>query len=38
MDSLLETAQVFLRTGESEIAEGLRNGDQVRIRDGAEKA
>jgi len=38
VDSLLETAQVFLRTGESEIQEGLRNGDQVRIRDGAEKA
>jgi len=38
MQTLLDTARVFLRTGRQEIEDGIASTDWVKIRDGAEKA
>ena len=38
VQSMLEVARFFLQTGRAEVEEGLQRGDQVRVRDGAEKA
>ena len=38
MQTLLDTARVFLRTAREEIEEELTRADWVKIRDGAEKA
>jgi len=33
----LEDAEAFLNKGREEVIEGLRKGDQLKVRDGAEK-
>jgi hypothetical protein len=38
MQSLLDTARVFLRTARQETEDGIATVDWVKIRDGAEKA
>lgn len=38
MSTLMEAARVFLDKADQELDDGLRTGDQVRIRDAAEKA
>ncbi len=38
MQTLLDTARIFLRTAREEIEEGLDTNSWVKIRDGAEKA
>lgn len=38
MQTLLDTARIFLRTAREEIEDGLAAVDWVKIRDGAEKA
>ncbi len=38
MQTLLDTARIFLRTAREEIEEGLVSNNWVKIRDGAEKA
>jgi hypothetical protein len=38
MDTLLDAARVFHQTGAAEVEAGLLAGDQVKVRDGAEKA
>ena len=38
MQTLLDTARIFLRTAREEIEQGLASNNWVKIRDGAEKA
>ena len=38
MQSLMDTARVFLRTAREELQEGLDSNNWVKIRDGSEKA
>ena len=38
MQTLLDTARIFLRTAREEVEDGLTAGNWVKIRDGAEKA
>lgn len=38
MQTLLDTARIFLRTAREETEQGLAGGDWVKIRDGAERA
>ena len=38
METLMDTARVFLRRAREELEDGLSTSDQVKIRDAAEKA
>jgi len=38
LQTLIDTARIFLRTSREEVDDGLRTVDWVKIRDGAEKA
>jgi len=38
MQSLMDTARIFLRTAREELQEGLDSNNWVKIRDGSEKA